>query len=156
MIGETLGHYKIVRLLGKGGMGEVYQAKRADGLYEQTVAIKVMQGLSPSRAALFDVEWQRLALMNHPGIARIIDGGTSADGRLFMAMEFIDGQAITEYIAHNNLSLKSRLVMFLHLCNAVEHAHSQLVLHRDIKAQNVLVNQQGKPCLIDFGIIKLL
>ncbi|MDT0594939.1 serine/threonine-protein kinase [Glaciecola petra] len=150
--GSFVGPWQIEHAIGQGGMGDVYQAKRADGLYEQTVAIKVMQGLSPSRAALFEVERQRLALMNHPGIARIIDGGTSADGRLFMAMEFIDGQAITEYIANNNLSLKSQLVMFLHLCNAVEHAHSQLVLHRDIKAQNVLVNQQGKPCLIDFGI----
>lgn len=150
--GTLIGPWEIVHHLGRGGMGDVYEARRADGLYEQTVALKLIQGLSPARAELFETERRRLALMNHSGIARIIDGGTSSDGRLYMAMEFVNGVPITEYVAKNKLNTKSTLKLFLGLCHAVAHAHGQLILHRDIKAQNVLVDDQATTRLIDFGI----
>jgi serine/threonine protein kinase len=155
-LGTLIGSWKIMQHLGRGGMGEVYKACRADGLYEQTVALKLIQGMSESRAALFEVERRRLALMNHPGIARIIDGGTSDDGRPYMAMEFVDGVAIDDYVAKHQLDLDAKLQLFISVCKSVAHAHGQLVLHRDIKPQNVLVDEQSNTRLIDFGIASTL
>jgi eukaryotic-like serine/threonine-protein kinase len=150
--GTLLGAWKIDQHIGHGGMGDVYRAHRADGLYEQTVALKLMQSLSTSRSELFDIERQRLARMDHHNIARIIDGGNCADGRPYMVMEYIDGEPIVQHVINSKLSLKQRLKLFIAVCEAVDHAHSKLILHRDIKSQNVLIAGDGSPRLIDFGI----
>ncbi len=150
--GTVVGVWKIEHLIGRGGMGDVYYAVRADGLYQQKVALKLIQNIAKSRATLFESERKRLALMDHPGIARIIDGGTTEDDRPYMAMEYIDGVPITQYVELNSLSRDKRLALFRRVCDSVEHAHSKLVLHRDIKPENVLVGSDGLPRLIDFGI----
>lgn len=150
--GTRIGPWQVEAHLGRGGMGDVYRANRADGLYDQTVALKLIQGLSPARAALFDAERRRLALMDHPGIARIIDGGAGADGRPYMAMDYVDGTPITEYAKERSLPRAARLALFRAVCEAVSHAHGKLILHRDIKSENVLVDRAGNPRLIDFGI----
>lgn len=151
-IGASIGAWKIEASLGKGGMGEVYRATRADGLYEQTVALKVIQGMSQQRASQFEIERRRLALMDHAGIARIIDGGESHEGIPFMVMEYVDGEPLADYVAANSLTLSRKLALFLALCEAVQYAHAKLILHRDIKSDNVLVGFDENVKLIDFGI----
>ncbi|WP_371192741.1 protein kinase [Glaciecola sp. SC05] len=150
--GTLIDAWKIDQHIGRGGMGDVYRAHRADGLYEQTVALKLIQSPSGSRSELFEIERQRLAHMDHHGIARIIDGGSYIDGRPYMAMEYIQGEPIVQHAVNNKLALKQRLIMFLAVCEAVDYAHSKLVLHRDIKSENVLIAADGSPRLIDFGI----
>jgi eukaryotic-like serine/threonine-protein kinase len=150
--GTLIGPWKIDHHIGRGGMGDVYRAHRADGLYQQTVALKLIQSLSPQRSALFETERQRLARMEHHSIARIIDGGNCDDGRPYMTMEYIDGEPIVQHVIHHNLLLKQRLKLFISVCEAVDYAHSKLILHRDIKSENVLIASDGSPRLIDFGI----
>lgn len=150
--GSLLGSWRVVEHIGRGGMGDIYKAVRADGVYEQTVALKLIQGLAESRITRFDAERRRLALMDHPNIARIIDGGQDGQGLPYMAMEFIDGQPINQHVKRHSLTQRDVLKMFLQVCAAVAHAHSRLILHRDIKAENVLVTEEGDPRLIDFGI----
>ena len=154
--GAMVGVWRIEGQIGQGGMGEVYRAQRADGLYDQTVALKLMRGISESRAGLFEAERRRLAQLDHPGVARIIDGGVGEDGRPFMAMDYVDGAPVTDHARAAGLSRKARLVLFRKVCEAVGHAHSKLILHRDIKAENVLVDAGGRPRLIDFGIATVL
>lgn len=150
--GALLGPWRIEHLIGRGGMGEIYRASRADGLYEQTVALKLIQGISPERSLDFEDERRQLALMEHPGIARIVDGGTAPDGRPFMAMEFIDGVPVDQYCREQDLSRTHSMRLVAKICDAVSHAHARLILHRDIKPANVLVDAGGNPRLIDFGI----
>ncbi len=145
-------HWEIEDLIGKGGMGEVYRASRADGLYEQTVALKLIHGMSAGRIERFKQERQRLARLEHPNIARIVDGGTAPVGRAYLAMEYVQGETIDRYVRSKNLELAEKLDLFRALCRAVSYAHSQLILHRDIKPENVLVDAQGQVRLIDFGI----
>lgn len=154
--GDQIGIWKIDSLIGRGGMGQVYKALRSDGLYEQTVALKVMLGDRPERLQRFEQERQRLAKLDHSGISRIIDGGATNDGRPFMAMEYIDGRPIDEFVKANDLKLQSVLKLFSNLCSAVAHAHGKFILHRDIKPANVLVDAVGNVRLIDFGIAALL
>lgn len=155
--GSQLGAWRIEALIGAGGMGEVYRAARADGRYEQTAALKVMaRQLAPSRARGFEQERRRLARLNHPSVNRIIDGGETADDRPFMVMELVDGATIDAYCAERGLNRAQRLGLVHALCGAVAHAHGRLVLHRDIKASNVLVGDEGGVKLIDFGIASLL
>ncbi|MEO1323918.1 MAG: serine/threonine-protein kinase, partial [Pseudomonadota bacterium] len=123
-----------------------------DGLYDQTVALKLIHGANASRIARFTQERQRLARLEHPNIARIVDGGTAPDGRAYMAMEYVDGETIDSYLKSKSLDLPQTLSLFRALCRAVSHAHSQLILHRDIKPENVLVDAQDQVRLIDFGI----
>ncbi len=151
-VGTRLDAWRIDELIGIGGMGFVYQASRADGLYQQTVALKIIQGLSLSRATMFENERQRLASLNHKGIAGIIDGGSTHDGRPYMVMEFIDGVPINQYALNANSTQKHKLELFKQVCEAVEYAHANLILHKDIKSDNVLVAKDGSPRLIDFGI----
>jgi serine/threonine protein kinase/tetratricopeptide (TPR) repeat protein len=158
-VGLTIGPYRLTELLGEGGMGKVYLASRADLLYEQQVAIKLMHsGLQQARAMLrrFRAERQILANLNHPNIARMLDAGMTSEGAPYLVMEYVPGQPIDAYCRANHLGLRERLGLFCAVCGAVEHAHKNLVVHRDIKPPNILVTREGAPKLLDFGIAKLL
>lgn len=150
--GTRVGVWRVGLRLGAGGMGEVYRAERADGLYEQTVALKLMRSDDQRRSERFQRERQRLASLEHPSISRIIDGGVADDGRPYLTMELVDGQPIDRFVAERSLDRARTLALFAELCDAVDYAHRQLVLHRDIKADNVLVDGDGQIRLIDFGI----
>lgn len=156
--GDQVGRYMIDRKLGVGGMGDVYLAHRSDEQFERKVAIKVMRtGISdPDMLARFRSERQILAVLNHPNIARLYDGGVSETGLPYLVMEYIEGVPVTTYCDENKLDLDQRLGIFLDICRAVEHAHRNLIVHRDLKPGNILVTPDGQVKLLDFGIAKLL
>lgn len=154
--GARLGRYRIIEKVGAGGMGEVYRAARDDGQYEQAVALKLLKPEAASQIKRFESERQFLAGLEHPGIARLIDGGVSEDGRPYMVMEFIDGIPLLDYCDQHELGLHPRLALFEQACAAVEYAHSQLIVHRDLKSGNILVDKNGRVKLLDFGVAKLL
>ena len=154
--GTRLGRYRIIEKVGAGGMGEVYRAARDDGQYQQAVALKLLKPEAASQIQRFESERQFLAGLEHPGIARLIDGGVSEDGRPYMVMEFIDGVPLLDYCDQHKLDLQSRLALFEQACAAVEYAHSQLIVHRDLKSGNILVDKSGRVKLLDFGVAKLL
>ncbi|MCH9651511.1 MAG: serine/threonine-protein kinase [Deltaproteobacteria bacterium] len=155
---EILGPYRILEELGRGGMGVVYKAVRADGTYEQEVAIKVMsRHLGTENAAeRFRTERQILADLDHPAIARLLDGGTTEDGSPYLVMEYVAGENIDSYCRRKHLNLEERLELALRICDAVSHAHGRLVVHRDLKPANILITENGDPKLLDFGIAKIL
>jgi eukaryotic-like serine/threonine-protein kinase len=155
MIGSRFGAWRILRIIGHGGMGDVYEAVRADGDFEQRVAIKLLQRDAAAQIERFQAERQILARLEHPGIARLYDGGVS-DGRPFMVMEFVEGVPITEYCDRQQTPLPGRLQLLIQVCQAVAFAHSHLIVHRDLKASNILVSDGGIVKLLDFGIAKLL
>ena len=155
-LGMRLGAWRVTRLLGRGGMGEVYEAARADGNFEQRVAIKLLQREAAEQMERFQAERQILARLEHPGIARLYDGGVTDDGRPYMTMEFVEGRSITDYCRLINATLEQRLGLFLQVCDAVAYAHRNLVVHRDLKPSNILVTPNGTVKLLDFGIAKLL
>jgi eukaryotic-like serine/threonine-protein kinase len=155
-LGLRLGAWRITRLLGRGGMGEVYEAARADGNFEQRVAIKLLQRDAAAQMERFQAERQILARLDHPGIARLYDGGVTEDGRPFMTMEFVEGRSITEYCRITRASFEQRLALFIQVCDAVAYAHRNLIVHRDLKPSNILVTPNGSVKLLDFGIAKLL
>jgi tetratricopeptide (TPR) repeat protein len=150
--GSLIGPYRIVRPLGHGGMGTVFLAIREGGDFTQRVAIKLVRG-GEALVQRFRQERQILAALDHPNIARLVDGGTTADGLPYLVMEYVDGTPIDEFAP--GLSIAEKLRLFLQLCNAVEYAHRSLIIHRDIKPGNVLVTADGTPKLLDFGIAKL-
>ena len=155
---KAIGPYVLDRLLGRGGMGAVYLAHRADGQFEQQVAIKLIDlplatGQFRDR---FRQERQILAGLQHPFIARLLDGGVTASGDLYLAMEYVDGVPIHRFCAEKHLTEAQRLTLFLRVCEAVEFAHQNLVVHRDLKPDNILVADDGTPRLLDFGTAKLL
>jgi len=157
--GAIVGAYRLSELLGEGGMGEVYLAARADDLYQQEVAIKVMRSAFQGRHAMllrFSAERQILANLNHPNIARLLDGGITAEGLPYLVMEYVDGINIDEYCRRSRMPWPARLQLFRSVCAAVEYAHRNLVIHRDIKPANILVAKDGIPKLLDFGVAKLL
>ena len=151
-----IGPYLILGEAGRGGMGVVYRAVRDDD-YRQEVAIKVVKAGAETDFlnGRFRLERQALALLNHTNIARLLDGGTTPDGRLYLVMEWIEGRPITQYCCTHDLSLPERLKLFLEVCQAVEHAHRNLVVHRDLKSSNILITSEGRPKLLDFGIAKI-
>lgn len=155
---RKFGAYRILELIGRGGMGSVFKAKRVDGELDQIVAIKLAERLSldPQADERFRRERQILADLIHPNIARLLDGGTSEDGIAYLVMEFIPGTRIDEYCDEKQLDVKSRLRLFLQLCDAVAYAHEHLVVHRDLKPSNVLVTSEGELKLLDFGVAKVL
>jgi non-specific serine/threonine protein kinase/serine/threonine-protein kinase len=155
-IGTRLGGWRITGRLGRGGMGEVYAAARAQGDFEQRVAIKVLQWEARSELERFQVERQILARLEHPAIARLLDGGATPDGRPYMVMEYVEGLPVTQYCASVGASLAQRLELFIRICDATAYAHSNLIVHRDLKASNILVTAQGQVKLLDFGVAKLL
>ncbi|MEM7352939.1 MAG: protein kinase [Acidobacteriota bacterium] len=155
--GQRIGSYRLGELLGEGGMGAVFAAER-EGEFRQRVAIKVLRQPfhDPDRERRFRAERQVLALLEHPGIARVYDGGTTEDGRPYLVLERIEGESIERYCAGRQVTLEQRLHLFGAVCGAVEHAHHNLVVHRDLKPANILVTADGTPKLLDFGIAKLL
>ena len=151
-------NYEIQRLIGEGGMGDVFLAKRSGGSFDQEVAIKVLGLRRPGEDILrrFRAERQILANLEHPNIARLIDGGETADGAPYLVMEYVDGRTVTDFCDAQQLGTRERLKVFLQICAAVQHAHRNLIIHRDIKPGNILVTGSGQPKLLDFGIAKLL
>ena len=156
--GAEIGPYRLGEVLGEGGMGVVYRAERADGLFERAVALKRLRP-GPGRRQLagrLQAERRTLARLEHPGIARLYDGGVSPDGTPYLAMELVDGQPITAYADAQGLGVRGRVALLAQTCDAVAYAHARLVVHRDLKPSNVLVGAEGRVKLLDFGIAKLL
>jgi serine/threonine protein kinase/Tfp pilus assembly protein PilF len=156
--GQRIGAYRVVRELGRGGMGSVYLAERADDEFEQRVALKlVRRGMDTEEIVhRFRSERQILAHLDHPNIAKLFDGGTTEDGRPYFIMEYVEGQPIDEYCDGRKLPTRERLELFRKVCSAVHFAHQNLIVHRDLKPGNILVTAGGVPKLLDFGIAKLL
>jgi serine/threonine-protein kinase len=154
----AVGPWTLLREIGRGGMGAVYLAERRGADFEQRAALKLIRlGLdSPEIVQRFAAERRILARLDHPNIARLIDGGVDAAARPFLAMEWVDGLPLLDYAANHKLELRQRIQLFLRLCDAVAYAHRMLVVHRDIKPGNVLIDQRGEPKLLDFGIAKLM
>jgi non-specific serine/threonine protein kinase/serine/threonine-protein kinase len=157
-IGQRIGAYVIVREIGRGGMGAVYLAARADQEFKKDVAIKLLKRGTDTDEVLrrFRAEREILARLEHPNIARLFDGGTTAAGLPYFVMEYIAGIPVTDFCQTRNLSVEDRLRLFLKICAAVRFAHQNLVVHRDLKPVNILITNDGEPKLLDFGIAKLL
>ncbi|MGV8922974.1 MAG: protein kinase domain-containing protein [Thermomonas sp.] len=156
--GARIGPYRLDRMIGEGGMGQVWLAMRADGLYERKVALKLLRAglVDPRLRQRFDREREILARFAHPYIARLLDAGIDRDGQPYLALEYVDGEAITTYCQSRQLDLAARIDLFRQVCEAVSHAHANLIVHRDLKPSNILVTPAGHVRLLDFGIAKLL
>jgi serine/threonine-protein kinase len=155
--GQRLGPYRLVEVLDRGGMGVVYLAERADGQYEKHVAVKLLPAGLASRETerRFLTERQILARLEHPNIARLLDGGVTDEGTPYLVMELVDGRPIDVHCAERELGLEQRVELFLQVCAAVQHAHQQMIVHRDLKPSNILVTPENEVKLLDFGIAKL-
>ena len=156
--GARIGPYRLDRMIGEGGMGQVWLAMRADGLYERKVALKLLRAglVDPRLRQRFDREREILARFAHPYIARLLDAGIDRDGQPYLALEYVDGEAITTYCQTRQLDLAARIDLFRQVCEAVSHAHANLIVHRDLKPSNIMVTPAGHVRLLDFGIAKLL
>ncbi len=155
-VGKTIGNYKVIKEIGRGGMGAIYLAERED--FQHRVALKVIKrGMDTDEIVRrFEQEREVLAALNHPNIARLLDGGTTDDGLPFLVMEYVEGSPLTAYCDDNALNVDERLTLFRKICSAVAYAHQNLIVHRDLKPSNILVDNEGEPKLLDFGIAKLL
>src|ERR1700738_2091251 len=158
LIGSRVGPYRVVSILGHGGMSTVYRGERDDSQYQQTVAIKVLQHapLHPRLRSRLHSERHILATLDHPSIARLIDSGDLEDGTPYLVMEHVDGESIDSYCDSRTLFVRERVELFVKVCAAVQYAHRNLVVHRDVKCSNIFVTAEGTPKLLDFGIAKLL
>ncbi|MBY0505299.1 MAG: serine/threonine-protein kinase [Bryobacteraceae bacterium] len=156
--GVGVGPYHLTKRIARGGMGDVWLAQRTDGMLRRPVAIKLMHGhlLEPSMELRFQAEREILAALDHPHIARLVDGGVTEAGVPYVVMEYVDGEPIDEYCRRRQPSIAERLALFRQLCDAVHYAHRNLVVHRDLKPANILVTGEGEVKLLDFGIAKLL
>lgn len=156
--GSRVGPYRVVRPLARGGMGEVYLARRTDGSYDQTVAVKLLRpGLEATGMVdRFRLERDLLARLTHPSVVPLLDGGTTAAGRPYLVLQYVEGRPLTAHCAEHGLGRRQRLRLFVALCRAVRYAHAHLVVHRDLKPSNVLVDRDGAIRLLDFGVAKLL
>ena len=152
----TLDRYRLLERIGAGGMGVVYKAVRADDEFSKLVAVKIVRDSDPDMIGRLRQERQILAGLEHPNIARLLDGGTTADGRPFLVMEYVEGLPIDRYVAERQPPLPDLLDLFRKICAAVSYAHRNLIVHRDLKPANILVTAEGQPMLLDFGIAKLL
>ena len=158
LIGKQFGPYRVLSLLGHGGMGSVWLAERADGLFRRQVALKLIHPALKSRvmSERFTREREILASLNHPNIARLLDAGFAEDGQSYLALDYIAGTPLTTYCDEHCLAIRQRLELFRQVLSAVQYAHAHLVIHRDLKPANILVTQEGQVQLLDFGIAKLL
>jgi eukaryotic-like serine/threonine-protein kinase len=158
LVGRSVGPYRLVRVLGRGGMGTVFLASRADHQFEKDVALKILPlGMtSPEAVRRFHRERRIVARLEDPRIARLLDGGVSEDGTPYFVMEYVDGEPLDEYCDAHRLSIARRLGLFLDVCDAVEHAHRHFIVHRDLKPRNILVTAHGSVKLLDFGIARVL
>lgn len=158
LLQQRIGNYQLVELLGSGGMGNVYLGQRIDKQFEHEVAIKVLQAGSTDAHFVerFRAERQLLASLDHPNIAKLLDGGVTEDGMHFLVMEYVRGESIDRYCDERRLNVQQRLRLFQELCLAVDYAHRNLVVHRDVKPSNILVTDEGVPKLLDFGIAKVM
>jgi serine/threonine protein kinase len=156
--GNHVGPYRLIKEIGRGGMGVVWLAARADGQHERQVALKMplVENLNWLLAARFARERNILASLEHPGIARLYDAGVDSETQPYIALEYVVGVPINDYVRDNSLKPEATVALFTKVINAVSHAHAQLVIHRDIKPTNILVDAKGEPHLLDFGIAKLL
>ena len=156
--GRRLGAFRLLRPIGAGGMGAVWLAERVDGAFEQRVAVKLLHQslLGSTSKERFDSERNTLAQLEHPYIARIIDGGTTTDGIPFFVMEYVEGVRIDDYCHRHSLSITKRVQLFRRVCEPVQYAHQRLIIHCDLKPSNILVTSDGSPKIIDFGIARLL
>ena len=154
--GERVGPWRVVREVGRGGMGAVDLVERADGAFEQRAALKRIAGVGADGVRRFERERQILARLEHPGIARLLDGGLDGAGAPYLVMEYVEGEPVTAWAEDHGLGLEARLRLFLQVCDAVGFAHRHLVVHRDLKPSNVLVTPDGRAVLLDFGIARLL
>jgi len=157
-LGHRIGAYEVLEEIGHGGMGEVYRAVRADGQYTKKVALKLVRGGASTVSVLerFRYERQILAGLDHPNIARLLDGGTTEDGVPYLVMELVEGMPLDKFCDSRLLSITQRIELFRQVCAAVQYAHQRLVIHRDLKPGNILVSEDGAPKLVDFGIAKIL
>ncbi len=157
-IDQRVGNYKLIELVGTGGMGNVYLAERDDNRFDHRVAIKLLHANLKDRSLVerFELERQTLANLDHPNIARLLDGGETDDGTPYLVMEYVDGIPVDKYCDVNRLSVEQRLRLFQKIGAAVDYAHRNLVVHRDIKPSNILVSESGEPKLLDFGIAKFI
>ena len=155
---RKVGRYKLLKPIGRGGMGNVYLAERVDGLFERKTAIKFVRTELNNREVKkrFNREKKIQASLDHPSIARLYDASTDEHGVPFLVMEYVDGHPITTYSNENQLSVKQRVELFISVCQAVQYAHQNLIIHRDLKPSNIMVNPEGECKLLDFGIAKLL
>jgi serine/threonine-protein kinase len=158
LLGTQIGPWQLRRFIAQGGMGAVYLAERTDGAFEQRVAVKLLTPGLVSAEALsrFASERRILASLDHPNVARLLDGGTTPTGLPYLAMEYIEGRPVDAYCREHGLSTRERLALFRKVCSAVAFAHQNLIVHRDIKPSNILVTEHGEPKLLDFGVAKLL
>jgi len=154
--GAQIGAFRVEELIGRGGQGEVYRAVRTDGHFDQQVALKLLRPEAVVQMSRFHAERQILARFDHAGVARLIDGGITPDGRPYMAMELVEGTSITAYCEERRLALKARLALFHQVCDAVAYAQRNFVVHRDLKPGNILVTATGQVKLLDFGVAHLL
>lgn len=156
--GRRIGQYELIREIGRGGMGAVWLARRADQQFEKLVAIKLLKRGTDTDEVLrrFQTERQILARLEHPNIARLLDGGVTDDDLPYFVMEYVEGRPVTEFCRAQSLTIEERLRLFAKICSAVQFAHQNLVVHRDLKPGNILVTADGEPKLLDFGIAKLL
>jgi len=158
LVGRRVGAFELVELIDTGGMGAVYRGRRADGEFRKHVAVKLLRGswFNAAGAERFQRERQALAQLEHPYIARLLDGGTTEDGLPYLVMDYVQGKAVDLWADEHELTISERLLLFRKICSAVDHAHKNLVVHRDIKPANILVTAEGEPKLLDFGIAKIL
>src|ERR1700678_906279 len=154
--GRRFGAWQTIRLLARGGMGEVWLARRADGQHEQKTALKILSPYlaAPDSVHRFRRERELLARLEHPNIARLLDGGMSSQGEPYLVMEYVEGIRLDRYCDEHRLSVRQRLQLLLKVCAAVNAAHQYLVVHRDLKPSNILVTAEGEPKLLDFWIAK--
>ncbi|MDZ7715833.1 MAG: serine/threonine-protein kinase [Balneolaceae bacterium] len=158
LVGKTIDQYTITKLIGHGGMGSVFLAERADEAYNRPIALKVMRrGMdTPSNVARFERERNILANLDHPNIARLLDGGVTEAGLPYLVMEYVEGISLLDYCDSKKLNIDKRLSLFKEVCQAVKHAHTNATIHRDLKPSNILVTDEGNVKVLDFGIAKLL
>ncbi|MDZ7682274.1 MAG: serine/threonine-protein kinase [Fodinibius sp.] len=158
LLDKTIGNYKITALLGHGGMGSVFKAVRADGAYDSPIALKILrQGMdTPSNVSRFERERNILSKLDHPNIARLLDGGITENGLPYLVMEYVDGIPLHTYCEDHHLSIHDRISLFKEICAAVQHAQNNAIIHRDLKPSNILITNDGTVKVLDFGIAKLL